>query len=291
VVKNAADGEVTDVQIRRVLKPLDLPARTIRRTPQIALLAAVCLIAGCGGEKDRFIVVLNPGDLPPISLPTPRPTTQPAPPGGAITVAFSFRREAEPWQVMFADYAAAREMPLRTRAGLVRLPRELGADDAFLLSGDGDPGGLFSGIWRQVDGLRPYTSYRMEFQLTLASNLAGGCTGSVARAGELQVVKAGASGVVPLSAGSDFVRLPIDKGTPTGDGRNMVAVGDLTVPELRTCTQNNRYYAKQLSSRGRGPIVATDSVGRIWLILGVDSTYEHPFSYYIVEGRFVLTPT
>lgn len=256
---------------------------------QVAIGGAV-LLAGCGEDGKRFVVIVNPGAQPPVPVPAPSPPPQPAPPRDTVRIAFSFQRDAHPWQPVIADYPAGQAAAPAVETRLAPLPRELGPGGGFMLAGDGVRGGVFSGLWRRIDGLRPYTSYRIEFTLTLASNLARDCTGRFARAAEAQVVKAGASGVVPEPVRSGFVRLPLDKGPPSGSGRDMVAVGDLAVPGLLTCALANRFHARTFASDGRGPVVATDSVGRLWLIAGVDSRYDGPFRYYVLDGRFTLTP-
>ncbi len=249
------------------------------------MFAMLGAISGCKGEgDDGFVFFSNPGGGP-IPIPTPRPTPQP----GGTTIGFTFQQALDPWRSVFADFAAEREPFLGLDARLVSLPRELNGGRGLLLSSQSAIEGHFSGAWRQVSGLRPHSSYKIEFRLTLASNVARGCTGTFARAAEGLIVKAGASSVVPEPNRTGLVRLPLDKGVNTGSGRNMVAVGDLTVPELTTCAPTNRFYAKTFASQGKGPVVSTDSVGRLWLILGVDSNFGGPSRYYIIDGRYDLT--
>ncbi len=264
-----------------------LPGRSVpgRLVARIAILVALCLAGGCKKDGDGFVVVVAPGGRPPVAIPTPRSDT----PVATVVVDFSFRSAIAPWRAVFADYPADRASLVRAEARSVPLPQGLGEGDGLLLAAQGDPAGLFTGIWRQVDGLRPHTSYRTEFSFTLAANLARAC-GVAARSGERHVVKAGAAGVVPEPSGMATLRLPLDKGNPTGSGRNMVVAGDLAIAGLSSCAPDNRFRTKTFRSDGRGPIVATDSLGRLWLVLGVETGRGIGQHHYILDGRFSLSP-
>ncbi len=263
--------------------------RTIRLALVVRTVAALALLgaaSGCQGNgDDGFVVLSNPGGRP-IPVPTPQPTPRPS----RTMIDFTFQQRLDPWQTVFAGFAAEREPFLRLNARLASLPRELNTSRGLLFSSEAATEGHFSGARRQVSGLRPHTSYKVEFRLTLAANVARGCNSAAGRAGEDQIVKAGASSVVPEPNRTGLVRLPLDKGVATGSGRNMVAVGDLVAPELTTCAPTNRFYARAFSSRGNGPTVAADSLGRLWLIMGVDSTYGGQSRYYILDGRYELVP-
>ena len=50
------------------------------------------------------------------------------------------------------------------------------------------------------------------------------------------------------------------------------------------------YQRKTLSSGATGPVVAADSAGGLWLILGDDSGYEGYLKFYWIDGTIQLVP-
>lgn len=197
-----------------------------------------------------------------------------------------FTRPSEGWQAGFADYRPG-DADFDLVSGVRSVP---GIGDAgYLLGGTNRSDDLFMFVHRAVDGLKPNHPYRVSFEVTLASNAPGGCTGVGGQPGESVYVKAGATGkalsIVPDKLG--ILRLnPVDKGDQSAGGPDALVLGDLTNGS-KDCS-NPSYRGKTLSG---GPLLTrTDAQGRLRVFFGTDSGYESRTEVYWLKARLTLSP-
>jgi hypothetical protein len=86
------------------------------------------------------------------------------------------------------------------------------------------------------------------------------------------------------------VRTNFDKGNGARSGIDVVFVGDF-VGGSGSCDPDLGVYAlKSLSTGENGPVLTSDSEGRLWLIVGTDSGFEGKTTIYYTEGVAVFTP-
>lgn len=149
---------------------------------------------------------------------------------------------------------------------------------------------MFMFTKRKVTGLLPNTEYRATFQVQIATKAGRNCVGVGGAPGEDVTLKAGATGVEPLSVPvfsfgggvySIDYRMNIDKGDQRIGGKEMIVLGDIAGTSTN-CIDNKRYELKELAST-EAVSVKTNWLGEAWVIVGTDSGYEGETSLYITK--------
>jgi hypothetical protein len=224
---------------------------------------------------------------PPPSPPGPPP---PPPPPGQVTFNFSFAENFAGWEAAYADYALGQETSINFAFGHERLPSPLDDRSGVYLQSMNVADDVFMYISRLLDGLAAGTRYRVELSVTLATNAPPGCVGIGGAPGEAVTVKAGATRLRPQNVVEQgFVRPNFDKGDQTESGRDVIAIGDFAQDVPAGDCFAPLYSRKTLSTGSDGPVVTSDSQGRLWLIIGTDSGYEGLTRAYFLEGNARLT--
>lgn len=251
---------------------------------RILLLLSAALLGGCDA---------NTGTLPPpgpTPTPGPSPTPTPTPAPGQVKVEFSFANDLASWQADYSDYAQGQEAGIAFAAAHAVVPAAVTGRAGFNLSWRNESDDVFAYLTRPVTGLQPGRPYRVDFALEFATNAPAGCPGAGGAPGEAVRVKAGATATLPaklLMGGKIVVNL--DHGDQSTGGANAVVLGDIAHPDAGSCVAPV-YRIKTLANPGAGPVVTTDSAGRLWLVIGTDSGYEGITSLYWLGGTATLTP-
>jgi hypothetical protein len=190
---------------------------------------------------------------------------------------YTFDKDQESWTAGFADLPADYEPDsYALDSGWGELPSGL-AGNAIYISGNNHSDDLFMYFQKHITGLRPNTTYQVQFEIELASNTPAGMTGIGGSPGENVYVKAGAVGYEPEIITDDigWLRLDIDKGNQGSEGEDMINLGTLSNPNLDPDTTTGDDYALMtLNSQGRNFQVTSDKDGTIWVIIGSDSGFE-----------------
>lgn len=203
------------------------------------------------------------------------------------TYEFNFRSGSEGWTAGFAD------LPLDYRQDIFELgfahadlPAHLGAGRrALLLSGHNRSDDLFMFIKRRFDGLQPGTTYRVDFDVEIASNAPASFFGIGGAPGLSVYVKAGATTQEPLAVPqAGYLRMNIDKGDQSQEGRDTFNIGDISIPGDEAV-----YRLKRLDNRGRPFEAGTDAQGSLWVIIGTDSGFEGKTDLYYSQIRLTIT--
>jgi hypothetical protein len=132
------------------------------------------------------------------------------------------------------------------------------------------------------------TTYRVSFDVEIATSAPSGCIGVGGAPGEGVTVKAGVSLVEPdreLDA-AGYWRMNVDKGQQTQGGEDAVVIGDLA--NSRSCEQGPEWELKSLG--GPSMMITTDSTGRAWLFVGTDSGFESRSAAYYTRFRALFEP-
>jgi hypothetical protein len=246
------------------------------------LLTGVAFLAACGSD----------GPPPP-----------PPPPAPEVRVPFSFAAGTDGFAAAFADYSPGMESGAQGIAFVSefrRLPPPLDNRFGLLLGGTDRPDDLFMYISRTVTGLIPGQRYRVQVEITFATNAPAGCVGPGAP-GESLYIKAGATGTQPVKAVQDGrVVTNLDKGNSSNSGRELIVIGDFTGGG-GTCGQRE-YRLKTLSTAAPQPlvppnpappdalIVTADGNGRLWIVIGTDAGNEIRTEIYYLEGAATFSP-
>lgn len=205
----------------------------------------------------------------------------------SYTVVFNLYYDAEGWTGNFTDFPAGEEPFYELSAGWAHLPSPLDTNEgAFRISGNNHSDDLFMYIMRKVDGLRFETSYRVTFELELASDAPTNAAGIGGSPGEGVTLKVGAVQDQParLLGEDDFYVINLDKGNQTSSGEDMMAIGHIGVSDTTTV------YTLIKRDNISDPIdVITDEYGEFWVIIGTDSGFEGITTLYYNKIKMTIT--
>ena len=215
-------------------------------------------------------------------------------PLSSIRYRSDFSVDEDGWTGGFADY------PLdvlpddwNMQFGYEPLPASLNMDDSgLMLQGSNHSDDLFMYSKRLFSDLCPNTTYRVKFDVTLASNAATGIVGVGGSPGDSVYVKAGASVVEPYAVvieGDDHWRMNIDKGNQASSGEDAITIGTIGV-KLPGVGGGPLYKMKTLDNFQDPLFVTSDDLGTVWLLVGTDSGFEALTRIYIVDITVEFTP-
>lgn len=205
----------------------------------------------------------------------------------SYTVVFNLYYDAEGWTGSFTDFPAGEEEFYELSTGWSHLPSPLDTNEgAFRISGNNHSDDLFMYLMRKVDGLRFETSYRVTFELELASNAPTNAAGIGGPPGEGVTLKVGAVQDQParLLGEDDFYAINLDKGNQASSGEDMIAIGHVGVSDTTTV------YTLIKRDNISDPIdVTTDEYGEFWVIIGTDSGFEGITTLYYNKIKITIT--
>lgn len=211
---------------------------------------------------------------------------------------YSFDQGAEGWEGGYSD------LPVDYEEDFYELifehalwPESLGSGKkALLISGHNRSDDLFMFITKQLgaaDGLKPNTTYLVEFVIEFATDAPAGAVGIGGAPGESVYVKVGAVNTKPEAlptgevGGSAYYEINIDKGNQSSGGRDAVIIGDVAKDD--GIADDFTYGLKTLESRNHVLEVTNDEEGNLWLIIGTDSGFEGKTALYYTNIAVTLT--
>lgn len=208
-----------------------------------------------------------------------------------IVLADNFSRGSNGWLAGFTDYSL-QTTDLRFLAELRPLPEEVDTTHAgFYVQSVNRSDDVFMFLKRIVesaDGLAPNQTYRVSFDLQLASNAPSGCSGVGGAPGESVYLKAGAMLDEPLAMLSGgVVTLSADKGQQAHGGKDAAVIGN--VANGTPCTGAAQPYVslRRVSSEAT---ISADQRGSLWLLVGTDSGFEGLTGLYYQSITTRITP-
>ncbi len=208
---------------------------------------------------------------------------------GSLGYDFHFSRGPAGWVEGFADYPAGQDAFFMLEADYRALAPPLDtSQSALYIAGTNRSDDLWMYYKTEV-ALPSDTTYRVRFDVEIATNAASGCVGVGGAPGEGVTVKAGVSLIEPdreLDA-AGYWRMNVDKGQQTNGGEDAVVIGDLA--NSRTCEQGPEWELKRLAS-GQSLMITTDSTGRAWLFVGTDSGFESRSAVYYTRFTALFEP-
>ncbi len=204
-----------------------------------------------------------------------------------------FSVDAHGWTGSFADYPVSVwpedwDMDFDYEP----LPASLNLDaNGLMLQGDNHSDDLFMYVKRLYCGLMPNTTYRVLFQLDLASNAATGTVGVGGSSGDSVYVKVGVSLTEPnaIAGEDDYWYMNIDKGNQASSGEDGITIGTVGV-ELPGVGGGLIYKMKSLDNIAEPLFISTDNQGHVWLLVGIDSGFEALTRIYLADIAVEFTP-
>ena len=196
---------------------------------------------------------------------------------------YTFDKDQEGWVTGFADLPADYDPDLfELDSGWSELPSGL-EGSAIYLSGHNRSDDLFMYLQQHITGLKPETTYQVDFSIDLASNTPEGMMGIGGSPGESVYIKAGAVNREPelVTDDIDWLRLNIDKGNQATAGEDMINLGTIANPNIDLGTFTGEEYAlMNLNNQMISFTVTSDKDGSIWVIIGSDSGFEGATTLY-----------
>lgn len=217
--------------------------------------------------------------------------------GQSITREFMMKNDSDNWSGGFADlpveYSQDSYCLDFNNNSLIEGLEGLGR--AVFISGMNRSDDLFMFIKRKLtvaDGLQPNTTYSVKIETDFYTKAPAGAAGAGGAPGEGVKVKVGAFTVEPLAIPEDgkqdppYYRINLDKGSQNGGGQNAAQVGDIAKVNS---TDFETYEIKTLNNDNNPLMAATDSEGRMWIMIGTDSGFEGVTSLYYTRVKVELT--
>ncbi|GAB3266811.1 hypothetical protein GCM10027347_35070 [Larkinella harenae] len=192
-------------------------------------------------------------------------------PDGPVTIVNSdFQAGADGWVAEITDYSPDQQDIIEFQSGIKGLPAPLDSSQkSFMISSHNRSDDLFMFLKKKVTGLRPNQSYKIVFDIELASQYATNSVGIGGSPGSSVYLKAGASAVEPkkVKEGDDY-RLNIDKGNQAEGSAAVPVLGNIGVGDDAT-------QYKLIQRTNQQPItMKTNDAGELWLLVGTDSGFE-----------------
>lgn len=206
-----------------------------------------------------------------------------------FTHEYNFNEKPNGWSALFSNYWVGREDDFELESGYRSLPKPLDMDrSGFYLSGMNLSDDLNMFLKHRIDGLETETAYRVEFEVTFATDAPSGCTGVGGAPGEGVTLHASASStepdrVIDNSLEQDYYRLNWEENYE-GEAHSWyqeTKIGD--VANTRECEEERRYELKTVT--GEQQLVMTDGNGNLWLLVGTRSGFEAATSLYYTEVK------
>jgi len=200
---------------------------------------------------------------------------------------FDFGQGPAGWEPGFADYPVGEDAFYRLEADYLPLPDPLGPSRSGLFIAGTN---YSDDLWMQYKAeasLPADRTFRVRFDVELATNALAGCVGVGGAPGEDVTVKAGVTIAEPDREADPqgTWRLTVDKGQQTQAGADAVVVGDLA--SSTPCDETPAWEIKGLSG---SMMFTTDSTGRAWLYVGTDSGYEARSEVYYTRFQAMFDP-
>lgn len=199
---------------------------------------------------------------------------------------FEFSKNDAGFIPIFADYPNQEDVEkfYEFESGLKKIPIE-NAGMGLFISGNNHSDDLFMGYYKEISGLLPNQAYCANVLFKIATNVEHGMIGIGDSPASSVYVKCGISTIKPeaMEADLDFYRLNIDKGNQGSEGKDAKIVGTIGKQEsLKLDEYEFNEYTAMLE-------FTTNQDGNAYLLIGTDSGFEGPTSYYINNVELQLT--
>lgn len=211
-------------------------------------------------------------------------------PAQPLTLAVDFNEGAIGWVGGAADYNVGNP-PDDVITSASSLPSPL-PGSGYRLSGTNESDDLFVFAKRQFSGLIANTTYQVVFSVNIATRIPQHCAGVGGAPGESVYLLAGAANTEPLSvldSQGDY-RVNWDRGNQAIGGPQAAVLGNISNSQT-DCPPSSDWVweAKTLNQNG-SLLVTSDADGNLWVLLGMDSGFEHYSEVYLLSATATLTP-
>lgn len=183
---------------------------------------------------------------------------------------FNFQESSNGWIGGFAGYPLSDSAIFQLDTGHVEVPngtfQGIFNENAYRLSGKSANEQLFFFFKREIEGLEPSTTYSLTFNYRIGFEVLTDSLDTLD--GQNLYLRAGAvtQEPVPIENNEGILELELDAGTGTSDGNDMIYLGRVEIGETQFVRQ-----VFLVESMEDAIEVTTDSEGKLWIVLGIDS--------------------
>jgi hypothetical protein len=197
------------------------------------------------------------------------------------TARFYFSESQSGWSGEFVNYAVTDSVNSELYFGYDNLPDNLATNQKSLkLSGKNLGQKLTMFIKKKITGLAPNTDYTLVYDVTFASNVNKGTA-----SGDSVAVITGSFSQEPIPVKSDgYYRLGTSYGPLSGSYYQLGSIGNTTtLPEYN--------YVDVGNATSQFPYIKgrTNSLGELWLFVGVDSLYKGTTTIYFTYVDVIIS--
>lgn len=197
--------------------------------------------------------------------------------GNPLLVSTSvFAEDSEGWEAQFAEYEPGLEdsLQLSFTHDTIMATETIGEVTAVVQSGYATNSDLFMFIKRQISGFKPSTSYQVVYTLELLAQLNEDFNGDLSDVNNGSFLKASVYTEEPDTLIVDDIENPgkktvttnFEKGEDRTTGPNMALIGKLEYSDINETPQ------VLIGSSKQDDIIGTsDSEGKMWMMIGVDT--------------------
>lgn len=207
-----------------------------------------------------------------------------------LTLAVDFSEGAIGWAGGAADYNVGNP-PDDVITSISSLPSPL-PGSGYRLSGTNESDDLFVFAKRQFSGLNANTTYQLVFSVSIATWIPQNCVGVGGAPGESVYLVAGAANTEPLSVldGAGSYRVSWERGNQATGGPQAAVLGNIANSQI-DCPPTSEWVWEVKTLNQNSPLsVTSDGDGRLWVLLGMDSGFEHYSEVYLLSATATLTP-
>lgn len=213
-----------------------------------------------------------------------------------IELTFDFNKGDEGFTAGFADLPVDyNEEIYGLDSGMKDLPEELGDGQGYYVTGMNRSDDLFIFLSKELstgDGVLTNQAYDISFEIEFGSNAFANSFGIGGSPAESVYVKAGASSIRPeviegKEGDTAMFQMNIDKGQQSEGGTDAQVIGNVAKQDG---SEDESFAIVSLSSDSVDLSVESDTDGRIWLIVGIDSGFEGTTELYFTKISVKLTP-
>jgi hypothetical protein len=185
----------------------------------------------------------------------------------------TFETGADEWLGDVAFYKAGTENLVKFSAEQAQLPDGLRSPlHGMKLAGTNQGDSIFLFLKRKIGNLDPAKTYKVAYDINLASNLPD----TLAGAGRIVYLKAGASSTEPGKIlGNGIYDVTIKNGAIAKNGSEMLLLGNLA-----NGLDSASYRAISRNNANKAVVVKPSPIGEIWLCVGVNTVFKGDISLY-----------
>lgn len=202
------------------------------------------------------------------------------------TFTTEFNKGADSWTTGLVDYNEQQEGIMEFSSKIAALPTDT-TKKAYMIQSHNRSDDAFMYLTRKYTGLTPNQTYKINFEVELASKYPQNSVGIGGSPGGAVYLKAGASGTEPQRSKDNTGqwKLNWDKGAQSEGGKEAVLLGTIGIEG----SDDTKYQLIKRTNSQTAFTAKTNDKGELWLLVGTDSGFEGLTTLYYTQIKALLT--